>query len=298
MSDEPLDSPLRFDDFERIAFLGAGSFGHVYSVRNDDGDFALKWLRSDADDDARARFEKEEWALRKLSHPSIPRYVGRGACLGRPWIAMSLAPGKSLNELWESHEQDGTPGGQLRVLDIAIALLDALAYMHRQGIYHRDVKPANIIATESVSAVTLIDFGFCRGLEQPAHEPGFWKVGASRFAPPSKLDYPSRTHPTHDVFAVGVVAYLALTNRFPWEVTDEEDHGQLRDAMRRTSPAYISTVNRFVDADVARFVHRLIVIDDDTRPVAAAALADAERLKTTLAARHEAEVKPRQELLF
>ena len=57
-------------------------------------------------------------------------------------------------------------------------------------------------------------------------------------------------------------------------------------------------MNRFVDADVARFVHRLIVIDDDTRPVAAAALADAERLKTTLAARNEAEVKPRQELLF
>jgi HD superfamily phosphohydrolase len=131
----------------------------------------------------------------------------------------------------------------------------------------------------------LIDFGFCRGIEQPAHAPSFWNVGASRFAPPSKLDYPSKTHPTHDVFAVGVVAYLLLTNKFPWQVSEKEDRGQLRDAMLRATPLYISVANRFVDAAVARFIHRLIVVNDDARPLAAAALDEAHRLKITLAAR-------------
>jgi len=285
VADEPLDSPPFFETFEKTGYLGAGSFGHVYRVRDASGEYALKWLRSDADDDAKARFENEAWALQTLSNPSIPRLISRGTHSGRPWIAMSLAPGKPLKELWEEQLRDGTPSGQLRVLDITIAVLEALSYMHARGIYHRDVKHANILATESVSSVTLIDFGFCRSIEQPAHAPSFWNVGASRFAPPNKLDYPSRTHPTHDVFAVGVVAYLLLTNKFPWQVAETEDRGRLRDAMQRTTPIHIEVANRFVDQAVARFVHRLIVINDDARPTAATALEEAKRIKATLAAR-------------
>ena len=286
MSVEPADAPSSFDDYLKLNYLGGGSFGHVFKVRGPgDAEYALKWLRADAERDARPRFENEVWALKNLSHAVIPRFVSEGEHLGRPWLVMTLAVGNSLRVLHEKQVREHAPSGQMRVLDIVIALLDALSYMHERGIYHRDVKDANVIATESVSDVTLIDFGFCRGIGQPTTPPSFWNVGASRFSPPQKLDYPSEIHPTHDVFAVGVLAYLLLTNNFPWQVPDSENRGRLRDAMLAADPPIIATINSFVDDEFSKFVHSLLEIDDQNRPAAGDALQSALRIKAALSER-------------
>src|SRR5207237_3803295 len=97
-----------------------------------------------------------------------------------------------------------------------------LTYMHDQGVYHRDVKDDNIIATDAGREVTLVDLGFCKGLGQPSQVQTVWNAGAARYAPPEKLDHPADANPTHDVFAVGVVAYLLLTNQYPWDFSDKE----------------------------------------------------------------------------
>jgi len=278
----PVDAPSHFSEFENQGHLGTGSFGDVFRVRRDDGEYALKWLHGAAPPEARARFENEAWALQTLAHPGIPRFIARGEHLGRPWLVMTLAAGCSLEDLWATQVAERAPGGQMRVLDITIAVLDALSYMHGRNIFHRDVKHANIIATESVSDVTLIDFGFCRGVGQPAHAPSFRNVGASRFSPPSKLEYPPNNHRTHDVFAVGVVAYVLLTNEFPWNVSETEDRGRLCDAMLHSDPRTIQTINHFVDIELSNFIHSLLDINDDHRPTAAAALDMARRIEARL----------------
>lgn len=285
MSAEPPDAPSAFGEFVKVGFLGAGSFGHVFHVRRGDEEFALKWLKPDAEADARPRFENEAWALQALDHPVIPRFIDRGEHNGRPWLVMTLAHGISLRALHEKQVRERTPCGQMRVLDIMIAVLDALTYMHARDVYHRDVKDGNVIAAESVTNVTLIDFGFCRGVQQPEHPPSFWAVGASRFGPPTKLDYPSEVHSTHDVFAVGVLAYLLLTNRFPWQVAESENRGRLRDAMVNTDPPDLLTINSFVDPEVAGLISRLLEINDDARPSAADALGRARELKSLLSDR-------------
>jgi serine/threonine protein kinase len=74
-------------------------------------------------------------------------------------------------------------------MTILAKLLRAVAHVHQQELVHRDIKDANVIATDFGTEVTLVDFGFCK----PAHtstmrsSDSFWRVGAARFSPPTKL---------------------------------------------------------------------------------------------------------------
>src|SRR5713226_3638454 len=219
LDDETAMVPLSLvGNYKVLKRLGSGSFGETFQVTSpDDTEYALKLLRSGADKDARLRFLNEIWALKSLNHPVIPKFISEGEYDGRPYLVESLAQGKSLRQQLAEQRGEGGASSQMRVLSIVIAVLDGLAHMHERGILHRDVKDDNIIANRSVSHVSLIDFGFCKGPQQPADVPSVWNVGAARYCPPSKLDHPTNAHPTHDVFAVGVVGYLLLTNCYPWD---------------------------------------------------------------------------------
>ncbi len=276
--------PDTFDEYQVTDHIAGGSYGVVFKVRSPaDTEFALKWLRLDATDQGRLRFQNEIWALASLKHDVIPTLIGKGERQGRPYFVMSLARGLSLRKLLNEQRKEGGASRQMRVLSIAIQVLHALEYMHDKGIYHRDVKDDNIIATRSESNVSLVDFGFCRGNGQPADVSSFWNVGASRYSPPDKLRHPALVHPTHDVFAVGVVAYLLLTNRYPWEVSISDDVGHLEEQMRAAAPPAIKDLNSLVSKDVSTFFARLLVTQDDRRPTAAAAKQEAEELRIRLA---------------
>ncbi len=106
----------------------------------------------------------------------------------------------------------------------------------------------------------------------------FRNVGAYRYNPPSKLRHPSVVHPTHDVFAVGVTAYLLLTNEYPWSVAFTEDAGHLEAQMRSVRPRSVDTLNSLVSHDVAAFIDDLLITNDDDRPTASEALSRVKEL--------------------
>jgi serine/threonine-protein kinase len=278
--------PLTIGPYHASTLLGTGSYGDVYAVTDaDNHEFALKWLKEGAERQGRLRFENEIWALRRLEHPSIPKVIEEGEHAGRPYLVMTRARGSSLRVRLETQLRTGGIMPEIRTLHVAIAILDAVQHMQGLGISHRDIKDANIVATSDTQSVVLIDFGFCRGPGQPNEAETFWYAGAGRFSPPSKIENPRKVHPNHDVFAVGVVLYLMLTNKYPW---DASSPAELRRRMLRVRPRLICDINPFASKDTSLFVDGLLTTDDDARPRAGDALTAVREMRDLLESRYKA----------
>ena len=105
----------------------------------------------------RERFEREAKALAKLDHPNIVKVLDYGEHEGAPYLVMDYLEGATLKEVRKP----------LRV-ETAVRLLrpiaEALDYVHRHGLLHRDVKPSNIIITKE-ERVVLTDFGIAKWVE-------------------------------------------------------------------------------------------------------------------------------------
>ena len=96
----------------------------------------------------------------------------------------------------------------------------------------------------------------------------FWRVGSARFSPPSKLSRPALADPSHDIFAVGVVAYRMLTGRYPWFVGRSDDFDALRRLQLGQPLIPINEINSYVLPEISTWVSRLLELDDRRRPSA------------------------------
>jgi serine/threonine-protein kinase len=126
---------------------------------------ALKVLRADvsADPNYRARFEREADLASTLWHPHIVGVHDRGDVDGQLWITMDCVKGTDAAQLMRDRYPYGMPIED--VLPIVSAIADALDYAHERHLLHRDVKPANILLTDSRAAdrrILLADFGIAR----------------------------------------------------------------------------------------------------------------------------------------
>jgi len=137
--------------------LGAGGMGEVHRARDTrlDRIVAIKVLpaQTAADPRARARFDREGRAIASLSHPNICALHDVGHDLGRDYLVMELLEGETL--------QQRLRRGPLEIdaiVDIGIAVADALDTAHARGVIHRDLKPANIFLT-SRGQPKVLDFG-------------------------------------------------------------------------------------------------------------------------------------------
>lgn len=275
--------PVAFGTFVVERVLGPGAYGITYLVRDEDSQpLALKWLKADAPAEGRFRFENEVWALSKLNHRSVPKFVRKGEHEGRPYIVMSYFPGTTLRYVLETNRKEGGALSQLKGLIVAEGLFDVLHHLHQNGIVHRDVKDDNVIVSTSGGEIGLIDLGVCKGESAPAEGKTFWNAGASRFSPPSKLEHAASEDPKHDVFAVGVLCYLMLTNQFPWEVPPGEDAGHLREFMLSHTPRPVREINPFVDKTFSDLISHLIDVKDWSRPTAPEALEKIKAVKERL----------------
>ena len=134
-----MENPTRIDDYEVEKLLGSGAFGHTYRVRDPQGErFALKWLRSDPDPTGPKRFENEVWALKHLSHPSVPAYRTEGTHQGRPYLVMTLAEGQTLQQIFDEQVREHGTMSELRVLNVAKSILSAL--VHALVLQHGSVE--------------------------------------------------------------------------------------------------------------------------------------------------------------
>jgi serine/threonine-protein kinase len=168
----PLTNGETFAGYRIVRLLGSGGMGEVYLAehprlpRRD----ALKVLPAEvsADPDYRARFNREADLASALWHPYIVSVHDRSEYNGQLWISMDFVDGLDAARLLNSRYPDGMPADQ--VLRIVTAVATTLDYAHKQGLLHRDVKPANIMLThldgdEDEQRVLLADFGIARNVD-------------------------------------------------------------------------------------------------------------------------------------
>src|SRR5258706_11135145 len=136
----PLTSGTRLGNYEIVAPLGAGGMGEVYRARDRrlGRDVALKVLPADvASDPGRlARFELEARTVAGLNHPNIVTLFSVEDEGGTRFLTMELVDGQGLDQHMAT---GGLPVA--RVVDLGVALADALVAAHEKGVVHRDLKP-------------------------------------------------------------------------------------------------------------------------------------------------------------
>ncbi len=199
--------------------LGRGGMGIVYLARDVqlDRDVAIKTLPSQlASEATRARFLREARTAAGLSHPHIVPIHRVGEARGIVYFVMAYVEGETLGERLRTR-------GPLPPADAARVLREvawALAYAHGRGIVHRDVKPDNILLEASTGRALVTDFGIAHGATHagPSTDPGML-MGTAHFMSPEQAAG-SSIDGRSDIYALGVVGYLAVSGRLPFETSN------------------------------------------------------------------------------
>lgn len=203
---------------ERV--LGRGAMSVVYLAHCPQyGPVALKLLRAELlagpeREASLARFRREAAVGMRLAHPNIVRVFGFGEADDSPYLAMELVRGRELRDHLADGEGEPLPLPQ--AVQVLRDVLEALGYAHRQGVVHRDVKPANIVLGAD-GAPMLTDFGIAREEESDITQAGEL-LGTPAFIAPELLAGQGATAAS-DQFSAGVVAYYLLTGRRPFSGT-------------------------------------------------------------------------------
>jgi tRNA A-37 threonylcarbamoyl transferase component Bud32 len=197
--------------------LGQGAMGSVWKAHDTrlERTVAVKELVSWRDggedlDVRRERVRREALALAKVEHPaivSVHDLIFEGP---DPWIVMAYVRGRSLDLIIK----DEWPLDERRVAGIGLAALHGLMACHEQHVYHRDVKPANIVLSDN-GAVHLVDFGIARIVGENPLTVDSNVIGTPEFLAPELLT-DHRAGQATDLWALGVTLYYALEGRSPF----------------------------------------------------------------------------------
>ena len=200
--------------------------------------------------DFRRRFEVEARAAAGLNHPHVVAVHDYGEQDGTPYIVMERLPGRTLADAMATG-----PLSLEQVRSVLDDVLSALAVAHAAGILHRDIKPGNILLADSGSA-KLADFGIAKSAESN-HTIAGQIVGTMGYLSAERLSGRPATV-ADDLYAVGVVAYQALTGRPPFPQDNlvalaravSEEHPVPVDVLRPdTDPALVGVVERAMARD-------------------------------------------------
>jgi eukaryotic-like serine/threonine-protein kinase len=218
-SDDPEDlSGKQFGPYQVLQKLGEGATASVY--RGFDPRLArfiaLKFLAAHLLDcpSLRHRFEEEARLASNLNHPNVCTIYDVGRGNGRPFLAMELLEGATLEQLLRRG-----PLSLARVLNYARQIATALDAAHRAEIVHRDVKPANIFVTDK-QVVKVTDFGIAQrhtSISGSGPNPAEVLVaGTPGYVAPEQLNG-KKAGVRGDIFAFGVVLHEMLVGRRPLE---------------------------------------------------------------------------------
>jgi serine/threonine protein kinase len=194
--------------------LGEGGMGIVFrAIRQTDGqEVALKVLRGELshDDVFRQRFVHEARAAGEVQHRHLVPIVDAGEIDGRSYLAVEFVRGRTL-EVRIAAEGPLPLGAFVRLVSNVGSGLDAL---HRAGIVHRDVKPSNVMIDEQGSA-KLTDFGLAKGHAYTVLTKPGTVMGTPDYVAPELLRG-APASPASDVYALGCLAYEAVSGRAPF----------------------------------------------------------------------------------
>ncbi|RKN29166.1 serine/threonine-protein kinase [Micromonospora musae] len=249
--------------------IGLGGMSEVW--RADDEvlgrSVAVKALAAQlaADPQLRATIQREARAAARLTHPNVTQVYDYGEATlpgGEvvPYLVMELVDGQNL--------ADRLAAGPLpwrEAVRTAGQVASALAAAHRIGVVHRDVKPGNVMLTETGAKV--LDFGIAT-LAGPHHplagQTGELLMGTPAYVAPERLSA-GPPDPASDVYALGALLYRTLTGRAPLPVQTWEDAVEVHQRHSPVPPPRVPGL----PADLADLIVACLAADPSRRPTAA-----------------------------
>ena len=234
--------------------LGSGAMGDVYEAVDDvlGREVAVKTLRTTSGalflDD---RFRNEARAIAQLSHPNIVQVFDVDIAATPPYLVMERVPGPTL----DARLADG-PLPAADLIPLGIQLARALAHAHAAGVYHRDVKPANVLAN-GPATWKLADFGVAHVPDSSVTVTGQF-VGSPAYAAPEAL-VKGITGAASDVYGLGATLYEAAAGRWP--------RLEAKGALLAPVPP-LKTLAPSIPSHICAAIDRAVALDHEKRPTA------------------------------
>ena len=262
--------------------IGQGGMGEVYAADGKGGDkVALKVLheRAAQDPDLVARFQREASIAARIKSPYVAAILGAGKDRnGRLWIAFERLEGEGLDERLR-REQYLSFADVAPIVDDALQGLDAA---HKASVIHRDIKPANLfiekrkLTAKQISQdapeerTRILDFGVSkmrsrqgRRRSEPSLTAFDATLGSFAYMAPEQVRGSARVDERADLYALGAVAFRALTGRLPFEGTNALTLIALK--LDREAPSLARTTGDEWPASIEKFLAKMMSRDREKR---------------------------------
>lgn len=273
-----------------LAKLGEGGMGAVYRAQDLTlgREVALKFLppNTEADPQARTRLLQEAKTASQLNHPNIATIYEVNESKSLPFMAMELVTGATLKRILDNGRLESA-----QFLDIARQVAEGLQEAHRAGVFHGDIKPANIML-DARSQVKILDFGLATLSQQDRVTDGTEETlvtgspfqntagGTIPYMSPEQLRG-EHANARSDIFSFGVLLYECLTGRVPFSGETSIDvlhailrapHPPLRSLLPEVSPEWERLIDRCLAKSVEERCASMEEVLDALRRVATPAL--------------------------
>ncbi|MFH0910783.1 MAG: serine/threonine-protein kinase [Planctomycetota bacterium] len=254
--------------FRVVSRIAAGGFSTIWKaipIANGDvpgsemTNAAIKIMRPDVaiSRDNRNMFAHEWKIVRSFDHPKMLKYHQYGVYEGFPFLTMEYFAGQTLRKILIDNPDAIRPKTAVIVGHVA----EALAYIHKLGLVHRDVKPENILVNEE-GEIRLIDFSLAQTKWERTFNFFRKRDGTPSYMSPEQLAR-QRLTPQSDLYSLGVILFEMLSGRSLFVGKDA------REVMRQhlwTAPPRLSHVNPVITTAVDKLVASLLAKSPDERP--------------------------------
>jgi serine/threonine-protein kinase len=282
------------EHYEIVRKLGAGGSGVVYLAEDMllQRPVVLKILRAGllTAEQMRSTVLREARLASAIEHPNVCGIYEVGETGDEGFIVMQYVPGQSLDQLIAR----GPANPQL-VLSVGIQIADGLQAAHTLGIFHRDLKPQNVMLTDG-GLVKILDFGLARRLtpEDANFDPSKPNLakdasvaatytargGTIRYMAPEQF-VTGQSSVQSDVWALGVILYELVSGRHPFSRPDAEDFQAIR-AIQFSEPQDLSEIVPEISTELKSVISACLEKNPATRYASAAEVREA--LKTIMKA--------------
>lgn len=253
-------------NYEIRSVLGSGGMGEVYEAHDRvlNRRVAIKVVRPHIAADYLLR---EGRALAAIHHPGIVAVHAMGTHGSVPFLVLERVRGLSLDRMIDERRARGESFGLVEAADLLVAIADALSIVHKAGLSHRDVKPANVMLAPG-GRVVLMDFGL---VLPHADRAGHRSVaGSLQYMAPEALtgDLAEGAAQLGDIYALGVLGFELLTGVTPF---DGDEPVELYRAKMRTPLPRVTDHRADVPGALVDLVAQMMAPEAADRPQGAEA---------------------------